>query len=134
MPSSQIFQHPQAQTLISYIRDEYGGELEFLWADSPDTAVWRHPENHKWYGIIFALPARKLSLDSDDLVDVANFKLPPDMIADLIDHEHFFEGYHMNKTHWLTIKLDGTVPTDQILTLLDISYRLTLPRSMQPHP
>lgn len=33
-------------------------------------------------------------------------------------------GYHMNKRHWNTVTLDGSVPSTVILQLLEQSYRL----------
>lgn len=38
---------------------------------------------------------------------------------------HKWEKYHMNKEHWITILLDGTVPKQKICDLIDISYDLT---------
>jgi predicted DNA-binding protein (MmcQ/YjbR family) len=35
-------------------------------------------------------------------------------------------GYHMNKKHWNTIILDGTIPTSLILELVDHSYELVI--------
>lgn len=37
-------------------------------------------------------------------------------------------AYHMNKAHWNTIVLDGTVPAADIQTMIGESYRLTLPK------
>ena len=31
-------------------------------------------------------------------------------------------GYHMNKRHWNTIKLDGNIPDDEIFEMVDHSY------------
>jgi len=33
-------------------------------------------------------------------------------------------GYHMNKKHWNTIILDGTIPSSLVLELVDHSYDL----------
>ena len=33
-------------------------------------------------------------------------------------------GYHMNKEHWNTIILDGSIPEEELLSLLDESYWL----------
>ena len=33
-------------------------------------------------------------------------------------------GYHMNKTHWNTITLDGIIPDNIILDMIDASYSL----------
>ena len=35
-------------------------------------------------------------------------------------------GYHMNKQHWNTVKLDGSLPEDQILQMADHSYDLVV--------
>ena len=33
-------------------------------------------------------------------------------------------GYHLNKEHWNTVTLDGTVPDDGVDSMIDESYRL----------
>jgi predicted DNA-binding protein (MmcQ/YjbR family) len=35
-------------------------------------------------------------------------------------------GYHLNKRHWNTVTLDGSVPEDEVLELVDHSYDLVL--------
>jgi predicted DNA-binding protein (MmcQ/YjbR family) len=35
-------------------------------------------------------------------------------------------GYHMNKRHWNTLILDGTLPDDLIFSLVDDSYALVI--------
>jgi predicted DNA-binding protein (MmcQ/YjbR family) len=35
-------------------------------------------------------------------------------------------GYHMNKKHWNTITLDGSIPDDEILAMIDDSYNLVV--------
>jgi predicted DNA-binding protein (MmcQ/YjbR family) len=35
-------------------------------------------------------------------------------------------GYHMNKKHWNTILVDGSVPDKEILSWVDHSYNLVL--------
>ena len=35
-------------------------------------------------------------------------------------------GYHMNKEHWNTIALDGSVPEEELLSWIDESYALVL--------
>ena len=35
-------------------------------------------------------------------------------------------GYHMNKKHWNTITLDGTISNDEIPNLIDHSYTLVV--------
>lgn len=43
-------------------------------------------------------------------------------------------GYHMNKTHWNTVTLDGTIPEAELLGMIDDSYALvvrSLPRALK---
>jgi len=35
-------------------------------------------------------------------------------------------GYHMNKEHWNTVLLDGSVPEEEILSWVDESYELVV--------
>ena len=36
-----------------------------------------------------------------------------------------FPGWHMNKTHWLSVVLGGTVEDEKIKFMVDMSYELT---------
>ncbi len=45
-------------------------------------------------------------------------------------------GYHMNKRHWNTVVLDGSIADDEIRTMIDESYALVvkgLPKARRPH-
>jgi len=45
-------------------------------------------------------------------------------------------GYHLNKKHWNTVLMDGSVPQSLILELIDHSYQLVvnkLPKDKKPH-
>ena len=37
-------------------------------------------------------------------------------------------GYHMNKRHWVTVLLDGSVPDDLVVEIVTESHRLVSPR------
>ena len=37
-------------------------------------------------------------------------------------------GYHLNKRHWNTVALDGSVPDEEVLELIDHSYDLVVAR------
>ena len=44
-------------------------------------------------------------------------------------------GYHMNKRHWNTVLLDGSIPDVEIFSMIDESYDLVvqgLPKSKRP--
>ena len=46
------------------------------------------------------------------------------MISMIIQTYGFLPGYHMNKQHWITILLEGSVSEAKILDFLDMSYDL----------
>ena len=59
-----------------------------------------------------------------DPVDIMDVKCDPDMTNMIIQTYGFLPGYHMNKQHWITILLDGSVSEAKILDFLDMSYDL----------
>lgn len=81
----------------------------------PDTLVF------KVKGKMFALvpkeePAPSISLKCD-----------PDEALFLRDiYVAVNPGYHLNKRHWNTVTLDGTVPETELLRMIDDSYRLVV--------
>jgi predicted DNA-binding protein (MmcQ/YjbR family) len=42
-------------------------------------------------------------------------------------YEAILPGYHMNKKHWNTVLLDGTLPLQLVRELIDHSYELVRP-------
>ena len=50
------------------------------------------------------------------------------MIGSFLNKEGYFPAYHMNKTSWITVALDGSVPDDEIRMLLDMSFEATAPK------
>ena len=120
----EIFKTYYTNEIVDYIKNKYGDELEFLWGKSPKTAVVRRKSSKKWYAVILTLSKRKLNLDSDEAVEIINLHNSPEKIEKLIDNKRYFPAYHMNKKHWCTICLDGTVELEKIYRLIDISYEL----------
>ena len=119
---------PQRERIIQYAKDRFGTEAEYLWADMPDAAVFRHSASKKWYGLIMDVPSGKLGLPGDDPVDILDIKCSTIMIGSLLSEMGFLPAYHMNKNHWISILLNGLVPDDQIFPLLELSYDSVAPR------
>lgn len=54
-----------------------------------------------------------------------NLKCDPLMAIDLRrEYECIKPGYHMNKVHWNTIEVDGTLNEEKLHWLIDLSYDL----------
>jgi predicted DNA-binding protein (MmcQ/YjbR family) len=54
-----------------------------------------------------------------------NLKCDP-LIAESLRQEHtsVIPGYHMNKRHWNTVFIDGSIPKEKLLWMIDMSYDL----------
>ncbi len=118
----------QRERITQYMQDTYGTEAEYLWADSPDSAVFRHPASRKWYAIIMRVLPDRLDLQGEQALDVMNVKCSTIMIGSLLSAKGFLPAYHMNKNHWISIVLDGSVSDDQIMPLLELSYDSVAPK------
>lgn len=111
------------EKIFEYVKMQYGTLPEYLWSSSPDSAVLRH-KNGKWYAVIMSVEKSKLGMVGDGFIDIMDVKCNPEMTAMIIQSYGFLPGYHMNKQHWITILLDGTVEESKIFDFLDMSYGL----------
>lgn len=118
----------QRERLTQYMQDTYGTQAEYLWADTPDCTVFRHPSSKKWYAIIMTVRSDRLGLSGEELVDVMNVKCGAIMTGSLLSQKGFLPAYHMNKNHWISILLNDSVPDDQIAPLLELSYDSVAPK------
>lgn len=121
---SSIFGGECSKKVIEYARAKYGDELEFLWERYPDAAVLRRKDNQKWYALFMTIPKAKLGLDSGEPAEIIDVRFDVDELPKKVDGIKYFLGYHMNKKHWVTMLLDGSVPIEEILNYLDNSYNL----------
>lgn len=120
----EVFKSDQAKAVIDFVKDKYGDEFEYLWQKFPDNAVVRRKDNQKWYAAILTVSRRKLGFDSDESTEILDLRLKPEEIENTVDHIRYFPGYHMNKNHWITVCLDGTVSNEEIFERIDNSYSL----------
>ena len=65
-----------------------------------------------------------------------SLKCDPDLAVQLrAAHPAIAPGYHLNKRHWNTVTLDGSLPEQMVTDLLTDSYDLvvaSLPRARRP--
>ena len=81
-------------------------------------AVMRHRLNRKSFALIYERGGLCI-----------NLKCEP-MRADFLRRLYagVTSAYHMNKTHWNTVRPDSDVPPDELRAMIDRSYRLTMPK------
>lgn len=118
----------QRERITQYIQDTYGTEAEYLWADSPGNAIFRHPASKKWFAAMMRVLPEKLGLTGAEALDVMDIKCSTIMIGSLLFTKGFLPAYHMNKNHWISIILDGSVPDKEITPLLELSYDSAAPK------
>ena len=112
----------KTEEIFEYVQKQYGTVPEYLWSKSPDSVVLRH-KNGKWYAVFMTVEKSKLGLEGNDLVAIMDVKCDPEMTSMIIQTYGFLPGYHMNKQHWITILLDGSVSEAKTLDFLDMSYQ-----------
>jgi predicted DNA-binding protein (MmcQ/YjbR family) len=100
------------EELRTYCLEKKGAKEDFPFDET--TLVF------KVMGKMFALT----DLESDLAV---NLKCEPNKCQKL--KEEFSavrSGYHMNKKHWITVVIDGTIPDNDIYYWIDCSYNLVV--------
>lgn len=110
--------------LISYIKDSFGGRPEYLWDKFPKYCVFRRADNGKWYAVIMNPSCGSLGLDGAGEKEIIDLRVPPEDMDGLLKSGLYLPGWHMNKKHWLTACLDGTVGFSELCRRVDVSYEI----------
>ncbi len=124
--SKNVFKGKQEKEIISYVKEKYNDDLEFLWDKFPTDAVLRNKINNKWYAVILTINENKLKANTDNLITIIDLRCDKEKINEIVDNNKIFRGYHMNKNSWITIKLDGSMSTKKICKMIDESYKISL--------
>ena len=119
-----VFKSEGAARVMDYIERKYADRPEFLWPRLPDNAVFRRSDTKKWYAALLTVSEKKLGMESDGKAEILYLRMKEDLIAEVIDNKAYFPGYHMNKRHWITICLNGSLPYDEVFLRIDESYEL----------
>lgn len=112
------------QAFLDYCLDTYGTAADYPFDEDFETAVFRHANNRKWYAIMMRVPRRKFGIDSDEMVDVVNLKLPLEMFGSFGAADGVYPAYHMNKVHWISVLLPDAAD-DLVEFLVSASYEAT---------
>jgi predicted DNA-binding protein (MmcQ/YjbR family) len=101
------------ETLRAYMSTKKGAYEDFPFG--PQAMVF------KVMGKMFAL------VGLDDAPLRLNLKCDPELALHLREvYEAVLPGYHMNKRHWNTIILNGTISYEEVCSLIDDSYHLVV--------
>lgn len=85
--------------------------------------------------LVFKVKGKIYTLTDVDTFESINLKCDPDRAIMLRDtYEEIIPGYHMNKKHWNTVKMTGSLTDELIFELIDHSYELVkekLPKKLK---
>lgn len=112
------------QAFLDYCLDTYGTAADYPFDEDFETAVLRHTGSRKWYALVMRISRRKVGIDSDEVVDVINLKLPLEMFGSFGAADGVYPAYHMNKLHWISVLLPDAAD-DLVEFLVNASYEAT---------
>ncbi len=111
--------------VLNFVKRKYRVSGDCPWAKYPNYVVLRHGDNNKWFGLIADVGYDKLGLQKNGKTDILNVKTDPIVIGGFVKNPGILPAYHMNKSSWATILLDGSIPMSDIEFLLNVSFELT---------
>ncbi len=76
--------------------------------------------------LVFKVGSKMFALlDLAALPSSVNLKCDPEWSAELRErYPAVMPGYHMNKRHWNTVVMDGSIPSAEVCQMIDHSYEL----------
>ena len=129
-----------------------GAVIDYPFQDDFETAVFRHADTRRWFGIWLSVPCRWFGAENAGRGSAGlfgaentgrggadakntgaafclNVKCPPDLIPLLTGQERgVYPAYHMNRTHWVTVR-PCECADDTVRRLVQLSYTLTQGRA-----
>ncbi len=109
---------------LAYCLDTYGTSPDYPFEGDFETAVLRHENNRQWYALVMKVSRRKFGIDSDEVIDVVNLKLPLDMFGSFSTTDGVYPAYHMNKLHWISVLLPDAA-SDVTEFLVNVGFEAT---------
>lgn len=77
--------------------------------------------------LVFKVMGKMFALADVDAFESINLKCEPEKAIELREtHEGVNPGYHMNKKHWNTVEMDGSLSDQFVIKLIDHSYDLVV--------
>ena len=119
-----IFEFEYSKKVLEYSFEKYGSPAEYLWEKFPRNAVCRRQDNNKWFFAVLSVTKDKFGFESKEITEVIDLRVPAQDMEKLLKEPNIYPGYHMNKKHWVSIILDGSMDIEEIYRYIDISYEL----------
>lgn len=114
--AARMFRSDQADRIAARITAELGAQAEEPWGGG-EGAVFRDDRTRRWFAVILRVARAKLVPGADGETEIMNVKVPPSDVPALCRERGVFRCYHMNKKHWVSLALDGTLADEHIMRL-----------------
>lgn len=118
----------QSNRIAKLVKEKYGVNPEFLWDQFPDYGIFRNPDSDKWFGIIMNIDKGKMIAGESGEIEVLDVKVN-DEVDELVQLKGIYPSYHLSKENWVGIILDDTLPDEEIMKLIAVSYANTEKKS-----
>ncbi len=77
--------------------------------------------------LVFSIRGKMFSLTDTGVFDFINVKCDPEKAIALRErYDDVLPGYHMNKNHWNSIRMNGSIPDTMIKDWIKESYSLVI--------
>lgn len=104
------------QTYLDWCREIPGATVDQPFEEDFDTYIARHSDTGKWFAALLDHKGRQL-------VDLKCDPIESEFLQSV--YQGITPGYHMNKTHWISVYFDSDVPDELLRQLTLSSFRLT---------
>jgi predicted DNA-binding protein (MmcQ/YjbR family) len=77
--------------------------------------------------LVFKVMGKMFALTNVEDFSSINLKADPEMAVELREkYPSVKPGYHMNKKHWITVMMDGSIPDKMVSQWIENSYQLVV--------
>ncbi len=125
--TEEHFKWDQSRRILRFIKETLHAEPEYLWNSLPDCAALRVPVKKPWFAIVCKIPKEKLGIAEDGIAEIINLKDEPKNVSVRIVEQKARPAYHMNKQHWYTVLMDGSLEDEELIEMIQTSFRNVCP-------
>ena len=115
----------QANRISEKIFEKYGEKSDNPFSKADHIAVYRYPNNQKWYALIMNIKESMLIKGSKEEdspnIEIMNLKIDTSKFDEIHKLKGVYPAYHMNHAQWISIMLNDSLKDEQIMELIEVS-------------
>ena len=108
------------QEYLDWLSEIPGAKIDQPFEEDFNTYIARHVDTEKWFAAL-------LDHDGRRMVNLKCDPIESEFLQSVF--QGITPGYHMNKTHWISVYFDSDVPDELFRQLTMSSFRLTEKRN-----